>query len=282
MFTERPVMKKYLSVACLGFLFLLVPRPACAQLDAPDSSRIIRVLTFNIWHGEIHYKDAAADYESSLQILAELIQKADPDLVALQEVDNRTGRSRGLDLLGELALLTRMNPLFGATMAFDGGEYGLGILSKYSFQCSKLHRLHSPDGSEPRAALEAIVVISSGDTLRFISTHFDHGETAIRTLQARDVNTFFTRDKLPVILAGDLNAVPGSDPIAILEKHWKISSSLLEPTAPSHAPRSKIDYIMYRPQEKWRLVESRVIEEKVASDHNPVLAVFELLKNPIP
>ena len=279
MYTEMKGRNSYLYVLCLGVLILHFPRFACSQTDiAAPSSNGIRVLSYNIWHGEKHYGEPGAGSESSLQVLAEVINKADPDLVALQEVDNRTGRSGGLDLLSELALLTGMNPLFGATMPFDGGEYGLGILSKYSFQSTRLHRLHSPAGSEPRAALEAVVVIASGDTLRFICSHFDHRETGIRTQQAKDVNALFCRDQLPGILAGDLNAVPGSDPIKILQECWNISSISLEPTAPSHAPRSKIDYIMYRSRDQWRLMESRVIEEKVASDHNPVLAVLELLK----
>lgn len=278
MSTEIAGRNKYPYLLCLGVLLLYFPPFAYSQTEAaaPSSNRV-RVLSYNIWHGEKHYGEPGAGSESSLQVLAEVINKADPDLVALQEVDNRTGRSGGRDLLSELALLTGMNPLFGATMPFDGGEYGLGILSKYSFQSSRLHRLHSPAGSEPRAALEAVVVIASGDTLRFICTHFDHRETGIRIRQAKDVNAFFYPDHLPGILAGDLNAVPGSDPIAILQKCWNISSNSLEPTAPSHAPVSKIDYIMYRPGERWRLIESRVIEEKVASDHNPVLAVLELL-----
>ena len=200
MSTEIAGMKKSLLICFAGCLWLILPQNSFSQAGpAADSSKILRVLTFNIWHGEKHYGEPGAGYESSLQILADLINDVHPDLVALQEVDNRTGRSRGLDLLGELALLTRMNPLFGATMPFDGGEYGLGILSKYSFQSSRLHRLHSPAGSEPRAALEAIVVIAGGDTLRFICTHFDHRETGIRSQQAKDVNALFCRDHLPGI-----------------------------------------------------------------------------------
>lgn len=36
---------------------------------------------------------------------------------------------------------------------------------------------------------------------------------------------------------------------------------------------------MYRPRNRWRVLESRVIDEKIASDHCPVLAVLELLPN---
>lgn len=262
-----------------GLILLLIPQISFSQVEAEvDSSQILRVLTFNIWHGEKNYKDPNAGYESSLEVLAEVINRTNPDLVALQEVDNGTGRSKGVDLATELALLTKMNSLFGATMKFDGGEYGLGILSKFSFQSSKLHRLYSPASTEPRAALEAIVVTDKGDTVRFISTHFDHKNDANRVKQSENINQFFTTDDVFSIIAGDFNARPESDPIKILKKQWTISSKNNEPTSPSISPRAKIDYIMCRNAKKWRLIESKVIEEKVASDHNPVLAVFELLQ----
>jgi hypothetical protein len=34
---------------------------------------------------------------------------------------------------------------------------------------------------------------------------------------------------------------------------------------------------MYKPKDRWKVVEVRVIDEKVASDHCPVFSVLELL-----
>jgi endonuclease/exonuclease/phosphatase family metal-dependent hydrolase len=82
---------------------------------------------------------------------------------------------------------------------------------------------------------------------------------------------------LPIILAGDLNATPGSDPINLLCEQWSYAASDNQPTFPSIKPSRKIDYIMFKPKDRWKVVEARVIEEKVASDHCPVLAVLELL-----
>lgn len=271
-------MNKVSRVLISSAVLLSIAVSSFAQSNSKvDSSRILKVLTFNIWHGENHYKADNVAYESSLEVLAKVINKAKPDLVALQEVDNRTGRSKGVDLATELGLLTKMNPLFGATMKFDGGEYGLGILSKFSYQSSKLHRLFSVEGTEPRAALEAIVVTNTGDTVRFISTHFDHRENTVRIKQSENINEFFTDDDIFSIVAGDFNARPGSEPIHILNKQWTISSKNNEPTSPSINPRGKIDYIMYKSAKKWRVIESKVIDERIASDHNPVLTVFELL-----
>ena len=245
-----------------------------------DSTRLVRVLTFNIFHGEIRYQRADQLQKSNLDIVADVIRSAKPDIVALQEVDRNTVRADGLDLVVELAMRTGMAPLFGSTMDFDGGEYGLGILSCYSFRSTKMHPLYSPPDTEPRGALEANVILKSGDTIRFISTHFDHSrETLVKINQAQDINTLFASDQKPSVLAGDLNARPDSEPISILDKKWINSSRTNDPTSPSIDPRSKIDYIMFRPEVRWRIIESRVIDERVASDHNPVLTVLELLPN---
>ena len=62
-----------------------------------------------------------------------------------------------------------------------------------------------------------------------------------------------------------------------LAKQWAFATDpgqgLL--TFPSEAPRRQIDYVLYRPAGPFRVAEARVIEEKVASDHRPVLAVLE-------
>ena len=88
----------------------------------------------------------------------------------------------------------------------------------------------------------------------------------------------------PVIVAGDLNAVPESRVLAgataYLEDAWTSGAS--EPAAddgftyPAGEPVKRIDYVLYRADDRLRCVERRVIGEPVASDHRPVLAVFAL------
>ena len=74
-----------------------------------------------------------------------------------------------------------------------------------------------------------------------------------------------------------MNAAPDADPIRELRKHWSVA---LEdepvPSAPSVKPRSRIDYIFYQAHGAMRLTHHEVIDEAMASDHRPVLAVFEL------
>jgi endonuclease/exonuclease/phosphatase family metal-dependent hydrolase len=48
-------------------------------------------------------------------------------------------------------------------------------------------------------------------------------------------------------------------------------------TFPADSPSIKIDYILFRPAHRWKVLEARVLDEPVASDHRPLLVVLELL-----
>ena len=43
---------------------------------------------------------------------------------------------------------------------------------------------------------------------------------------------------------------------------------------PADEPRWYANYVLYRPTEKWEVAELRVVNEQVASNHRPVLAVL--------
>ena len=237
-----------------------------------DSSRIVRVLTYNIYHGETMKGDFDLDR------IANVIKSVRPDLVALQEVDFKTNRVKKLDLVTELGVRTGLAPLFGKAMSYDDGEYGEGVLSGFSFLYTKNHPLISQEGKEPRSALEVNVVLKSGDIIRFIGTHLDHTrDETDRINQAKQLVELFAKDNRPAILTGDLNALPESTPIQILSMDWSRSFSENLPTWPSDNPSKKIDYILFKPAIRWRVLETRVINEKIASDHCPVLAILELL-----
>lgn len=258
--------------AIILFLGLVISFHVNGQTDV-DSSRVIRVLTFNILHG------ATVNNDFDLDRIASVINSTNPDIVALQEVDFYTKRARKMDLVTELAIRTKLAPLFGRAMPYDGGEYGEGILSRYSFLSTKTHPLRYQEGHEPRAALEANIILKSGDTIQFIGTHLDHTKDEInRMMQVEDINTIFHDEVKLSILAGDLNATPNSDPMKELFKIWTKSDMTDKPTIPSGDPQKKIDYILYKPAHRWRVLETKVIDDKIASDHRAVLSVLEVLQ----
>ena len=262
-------MKIYVTI-----LLLFITSLSGAQTKV-DSTKIVRVLSFNILHG------ANTNGDFNLDVIAKVINDANPDFVALQEVDNKTNRAKKYDLVTELGWRTKLNPLFGKAMDYDGGEYGEGVLSKTTFLNTKTVALPYYENHEPRAALAITTVIPSKDTISFIGTHLDHlKDEKDRIAQVNKINEVFAKNTYPTILAGDLNAEPNSLPINILEEVWTASydKNSIEYTYPSDKPDKKIDYIMFYPKNRWRVLETKVIQDTIASDHCAYLVVLELLE----
>ena len=257
------------------FLFLIFSSPIIWSQTEIDSNRFIKVLSFNILHG------ATTKGDFNLDVIAKVIKDANPDFVAMQEVDFKTNRAKKFDLVTELGWRTKMAPLFGKAMNFDGGEYGEGILSKHSLLQSRNVMLPYSSGNEPRAALEITTVLPSNDTIAIIGTHLDHlKDDTDRIQQAKKINTVFSQNKYPSILVGDLNDIPGSTAINILEEIWSSSYNKKDPkpTFPSIDPSIKIDYVMFYPKNRWRVIKTEIIRDSIASDHCAYLVTLELLK----
>jgi len=256
-------------------LFLVLASQIIFSQTTTTKTRIVKVLSFNILHG------ATTKGDFNLAIIAKIINDANPDFVAMQEVDFKTNRAKKYDLATELGWRTKMVSLFAKAMKYDGGEYGGGILSKHTLLQSRNIALPYTKGKEPRVAIEITTILPSGDTIAFIGTHLDHLKNGKdRISQAKKINAVFSLNKYPTILAGDLNAVPGSTPITILEKFWTSAYNKKDPkpTYPSDKPRLKIDYVLFYPKERWRVLKTEVIQDLIASDHCAYLVTLELLE----
>lgn len=263
------------KAALVVFLTLMFWHQAACSQTPDNQGTVLKVLTFNILHG------ATTKGDFDLDAIAKVIIDAEPDLVALQEVDFRTNRARKYDLVTELGLRTKMASLFGKAMDFDGGQYGEGILSNHTFIKTRNVPLPFSPGNEPRTALEVMIALPSGDTIVFIGTHLDHlKDPTDRIAQVKKINEVFSGNQYPTILAGDLNAVPGSEPINLLETIWTptYSKSQPQPTFPSDNPRVKIDYILFIPKHRWRVLHTEVIQDPVSSDHCAYLVTLKLQK----
>jgi endonuclease/exonuclease/phosphatase family metal-dependent hydrolase len=234
----------------------------------------IRVLTYNIHHGE------GVDGKLDLQRIAGVIRSVDPDLVALQEVDQRVERTNGIDQPAELARLTGMHVAFGGNIKLQGGDYGNAVLSRWAIEATTNHLLPCLDGGEQRGVLEVKVALPGvRSPLHFLATHLDHRPDGKERLSsAKKINSLGAREaESPAILAGDLNDVLDSAALVELRKSWHTTNDKPLPTIPVSRPLRQIDFVLVRPAARWRVVETRVLEEAVASDHRAVLAVIEWL-----
>lgn len=243
--------------------------PVTAVLRPASSTRTLRVLCYNIHHGR------GTDGKVDLPRLAKVIRDADPDLVALQEVDKNTKRTGGVDQTAELARLTGLHGEFGKQIDYEGGEYGQAVLSRFPIQPRAIHLLPGEPDREQRIAFEVQFTLD-GETLSFAGTHLHHQSDPFRRKQTAKINEVLGNVDRPVILAGDLNALPDSKPLEILAEKWTVATSNPELlTFPADKPTKQIDYILHRPAGRFKVRKTSVLEEPVASDHRPVLAVFE-------
>ena len=255
-----------------------VARPA-----SPNARQRVTVLSYNIHHAE------GVDGRLDLDRIAEVIRKSQADLVALQEVDQRVMRSEQIDQPQELAKRLGMHVAFGANIDLQGGKYGNAVLSRYPIKSSENHLLPNVGGGEQRGVLEVDVELPQGMELTFLATHFDHrSDPAQRLASAKFINELVDASKQPACLAGDLNAVPDSTAIETLLQQWTLPAGQDQPTIPVGKPQRKIDYILHSqasPNVDINLdtnvleVESRVLDEAVASDHRPILSVLEFTQS---
>ena len=178
-------------------VILLFIALSCGVVSAQQDTLRVRVMTYNLRFGEL----------SSLEDLAYHIKSFKPDFVALEEVDVHTDRKRaphqkGKDFIGELAYRTGMFGLYGKTIEYGGGYYGIGMLSKYPYIKTEKVLLPNPENKEQRALLEALIEMGD-DTLTFVTTHLEVNSESLRNMQAQFICDRFENAPYPVIIGGD-------------------------------------------------------------------------------
>jgi len=246
-------------------LFLCVVGPTiggCRSITPSDDATLL-VMTYNIKHG--HGNDGVVDLERA----AAVIEAVAPDVVTLQEVDERCGRSGDIDQAAWLGERLGMEPLFGIFMDYDGGRYGMAMLSHLPVLASENHVL--PPGAEPRSALAARLRMEDGSEVIVVGIHLYATEEQ-RLAQANEVMALFARESTPVILAGDFNSRPDSPVMDLLWREWENPDKGEDHlTFHSRDPKTEIDYILYRPAERLRVVRMDVLDEPLVSDHRPLV-----------
>ncbi len=241
---------------------------------ADTEATTVKVMTYNIY-------GAREGGIPDLKVIAEVIKRANPDIVALQEVDKFTSRNeRNGDIAKELGKLTGMEYFFAKAIGIGTGEYGDAVLSKLPIQETKAYSLAvTPElGGEIRSVAR-ILVEKDKKQFYFISTHFDHLQNeGNRLKQARDFVTLAKSFDKPMIVGADFNALPTSEPMKILREFFHLgcpNGNCSQATFSTSNPKSTIDYLIYSPIDAFTAKSYEVYTwANKESDHFPVLATF--------
>lgn len=227
-------------------------------------------ITANLMCYNVH-NCVGLDDSLSCERIARIINDAEVEAVALQELDSMTTRYPGHDMLSEVAALTDMYPTYAASIDYRGGKYGIGILTKEKPLSHR--RVPLPCRSEPRSLL-----IVEMEDYYYCCTHLSlHEEDRVKSISII-VNELSQLDK-PAIIAGDFNALPNSMPMQFLARQFHIFPKSGVPfTFPANKPEREIDYIaLYTGGGATaNVLRHEVLTAPVESDHAPIVARVEI------
>ena len=245
-------------------------------LSASPQGTPLRVMTFNIKSGLY-----------GLQKVAQVIQEAKPDVVALQEVDIGAMRSGQVDQPAQLAAVTGLqNHAYFPATTKSQGAYGVALLTRFPLERSFQYRLPVPPGAEPRT-LGHVVVRIAGQEVSLYVTHLIQMpfRDEARALQTEVISRVLSADVRPKLLLGDFNDF--ADGMAMARLRTELQDVF---AAVGNGPQGTLPLpLPFRPE--WRIDYvfackcfvprmSRVLRVK-ASDHFPVVADLELASHAV-
>lgn len=263
-------MNQHLSRVALVVILALVL--FCSSSPA-TAKKTLRVMTYNIHVG------VGMDKKLDLQRIADVINRERPDLVGLQEVDRGVTRTEGKDEIAELAGMTRMNFAFAPNLDFQGGKYGVAILSRFPIKNTEHRMFENRRESERRGMLKIEVEIDR-KTVSFVTTHLDYQFDDGRLFETEQLLKNLESVKGPLIVVADLNDIPTGSSYKLMsnlfDDAWMTSQAKGDGFSfPADKPSKRIDHIFYRKGGGVRAKKSWVVET-LASDHIPVVAEIEI------
>ncbi|MDZ7717712.1 MAG: endonuclease/exonuclease/phosphatase family protein [Balneolaceae bacterium] len=228
-------------------------------------------MIYNIHHGE------GIDGKTDLNRIASVINKENPDILLLQEVDVNLERSQKIDIPTYLSDKTALSySVFGKNIDIENGAYGNATLSRFPISTSENFQFEKI-GPEQRGILATEISID-GNNLLVLNTHLDHTEgDSERFLYAEkaqnEILPLYGADT--VLFGGDFNDIPTSRMYQkLLEEFkdaWVVSGNKNGYTIPANDPSKRIDYIFFKGDIK---PDSTWIPKTEASDHLPVVSDF--------
>lgn len=232
------------------------------------NSFTLRILTYNIYHGE------TTTGKVDMDLFASIINEVKPDLVALQEVDKNAKRTGIIDITQELSKRTGLKGHFVKHRDFQGGEYGNAILSR--FPVTDIDVIQGYKSTETGVTIPSVKIkLNRRTEIIFNCTHLST-RLEDRTAQAQQLIDYYVAGgRTPMIITGDLNAEPHHEEVKMILKEFVESDPTYENTFSTRTGLvKKIDYILYPRNDQWEVLETRVICRDDASDHCAFFAVL--------
>jgi len=226
----------------------------------------VRVMTWNI-HGAY-----GGNPRFDLGRVIELIQRHNPDVVALQEIDSRRPREAGVtDPFAMLQAAIGLHGIGAKAITTKDGDYGQAVISRWPIQNAEIHDISYAE-HEPRRAVRCEVATPCG-MLRVIATHLglsigerrDQARALLRLIGEASVTTVVMGDFNDWFWAGSVRKVLAS----------RLPARSRARTFPSFCPTFRFDRVYCSPASALLSVRTDAAA-RMLSDHLPVIADIAL------
>ena len=259
----------FVSLLVLVALLSLGTTPA----RSARAKKTLRVMTYNIHVG------VGMDKKLDLERIADIIENEHVELVGLQEVDRFVKRTELRDEILELVKLTGMEFAFAHNLDYQGGQYGVAILSRFPIQKIDHRKYENVREAERRGMLRVEVKIDNR-IVNFVTTHLDYQYQDGRDFETQQMLKFLRNVKGPLIVTGDFNDETSGGAyklmLARFQDAWTSApAGDLGLSYPADKPSKRIDYIFTRTADRIRVIKAWTVNS-LASDHLPVVADLEL------
>ncbi|MGI9525522.1 MAG: endonuclease/exonuclease/phosphatase family protein [Weeksellaceae bacterium] len=218
-----------------------------------------RIISYNIHHG---LSPGLASQSINMLSVANILKKNNPDVVCLQELDVNTFRSgKNLNQLESIANKLNMDKFYGKTIDYDGGDYGIGLLSKLPIESAEFIPLPNQKSFEPRGIIIAKLK-TDNKILSVACTHLSSESNQSRKNQI----DYIRQNYKGYIIMGDLNATKDEDIFDGFNNYNFLPTN--QSTYPSDNPTIQIDYFIV--PDNYTIIDSGVINDYGISDHRPI------------
>lgn len=278
-------------------MVLLAPGPSLAA-DCPESearkglmeSPRVRVVTLNAAHGR---KDARNQMllkeetiRSNLVELAALLDRAEADVIALQEADAASkwsGKFNHVDFLAEISIYgCSTHGIHASNRIYD---FGTALLSPHPFQGSFSHSFVPSKPTTTKGFSVAALHWNPGGALeqalllKFVSVHLDFSRRSVRRSQIDELVRVLSGLEGPMVLMGDFNTDWHTEDSSLKYLADKMNLSVFEPHAEGLSTYgekgARLDWILISAELEFA---SYAVYPEVVSDHHAVAADIVLKK----
>ena len=231
-----------------------------------------RLMTYNV------HSCVGTDGQVDPGRIAEVIARAQVDVVALQELDVRQTRTNGLHQPEWLAKRLQMAVHFTSARACGDGHYGNAILTRHPY--SVLSEARLPRRRDEDRAVQWLKLNVAGLEVSIMNTHLSihFRERMLQVKQLLSAEWLANAEsRVPLVLCGDLNSSRFSPVYRRLRRDLvdaqRVGGRRASATWPSRFPFMRLDHVFTSPGVRVARCEvTRDTLSMLASDHLPLVA----------